>query len=155
MGVDFFGMFIFKYVNMKGLARLFKALSDESRMRILSMLAMKELCVCQLMGVLGIPQPLVSRNLGILREAGLIEERREGKLIFYSLRQDLPRETVTIVGALQERLKNDLTFLADLGSLADCSEYQKKTGKCDMKTFLDYMNRKRTQRNTRRSDDAS
>jgi ArsR family transcriptional regulator len=144
-------MFVFQYVNMKNAARLFKALSDESRLRILAVLALRELCVCQLMAILGIPQPLVSRNLGLLKDAGLIEERREGKLIFYSLRKDLPDDTGTIIKALREKLKDDRTHLSDIQSLADCTEYQRKTGRCTMKTFLEYMDLKRTQRNSRRA----
>lgn len=140
---------------MKPLVKLFKALSDESRLRIVAMLSIRELCVCQLMGVLGIPQPQVSRNVGLLKEAGLIDERREGKLIFYALKKDLPGETAAIVGALRQKLNNDSTFLADVGSLADCTRYQKKTGKCDMKTFLDYMERRRFQRTSGRPVEAS
>lgn len=128
---------------MKDYLRLFKLLSDESRLRTLLLLAHRELCVCQLMGVLGIPQPLVSRNLALLREAGLLDERREGKLVFYSAGKKAPRGARTIIDKLREQLSGDETLTDDLKSLSDCTEFQKRTGKCDMKTFLAYMERRR------------
>ncbi|MGE5237376.1 MAG: ArsR/SmtB family transcription factor, partial [Chloroflexota bacterium] len=137
---------VYKYLYMKELVRLFKLLSDESRLRILMLLARRELCVCQLMAVLGISQPLVSRNLSLLREGGLLEERREGKLVFYRVRKALPHYAVAYVRLLQQRLLSDESFGADLQSLADCEAFKKETGKCDMKTFLAYMRKKRIQK---------
>lgn len=49
----------------------------------------KELSVCQLMGIIGVPQPLISRNLSLLYKGGFLEERRDGKLRFYRVRKDL------------------------------------------------------------------
>lgn len=135
---------------MKNIAKLFKLLSDETRVRILMLLARKELCVCQLMGVLGISQPLVSRNLSLLSQGGLLDERREGKLIFYSVKKDLPFPGKDILGILDRELRNGERLKNDLRSLADCHEFQKKTGKCDMKTFLDFMERQRRKRRAAR-----
>ncbi len=137
---------VYKCIYMKELVRLFKLLSDESRLRILMLLARHELCVCQLMAVLGISQPLVSRNLSLLREGGLLEERRDGKLVFYRVRKDLPRFAVSHVRLLKERLGRDESFGADLQSLADCEAFKKETGKCDMKTFLTYMKKRKQKR---------
>ncbi len=127
-----------------------KLVSDESRMRILMLLANKELCVCQIMGVLGISQPLVSRNLALLSNAGLLDERREGKLVFYRLKNDMKPIESEIVGILKRQLKNDEILRNDLQSLSDCTEFQKKTGKCDMETFLEFMEKQRKQRDKRR-----
>jgi DNA-binding transcriptional ArsR family regulator len=66
---------------------LFKALSDETRLRILNLLREKELCVCELMEVLEMPQPRISHQLRILKEAGLVVDRREGKWIIYALEE--------------------------------------------------------------------
>ncbi|MDI6801819.1 MAG: metalloregulator ArsR/SmtB family transcription factor [Thermodesulfovibrionales bacterium] len=126
--------------------KIFKLLSDESRLRILMLLTERELCVCQLMGVLGISQPLVSRNLSLLSSAKLLEERRDGKLIFYSIKKNLPKATRELIDLLKGELKNNKTFKDDRSSLSECYEFQKKTGKCDMKTFLAYMEKKRKQR---------
>ncbi len=134
---------------MKNTVAIFKLLSDETRVRILMLLTRKELCVCQLMGVLGISQPLVSRNLSLLSRGGVLKERREGKMIFYSLKEDVPALESGVIEILKRRLKNDPVFKDDLKSLADCTEYQKKTGKCDMTTFLEFMKRKGKQKDRR------
>lgn len=70
---------------MKKTARLFKALSDETRLRILALLEGGELCVCDLMEALELPQSTISRHLAYLRNAGLVEDRRQGVWMFYSL----------------------------------------------------------------------
>ncbi|NOZ25041.1 MAG: winged helix-turn-helix transcriptional regulator [Nitrospirae bacterium] len=62
-----------------------KAVSDETRVRILKLLDGRELCVCQLMEILGTGQSTVSKHLGILRTAGLVECRKEGTWTFYRL----------------------------------------------------------------------
>lgn len=66
---------------------LFKALSDETRLRILNLLFEGELCVCELMDALQMPQPRISHQLSILKAADLVVDRREGKWIIYCLRQ--------------------------------------------------------------------
>ena len=128
---------------MKNTLRLLKVLSDPARLRILMILTRKELCVCQIMGVLGISQPLVSRNLTLLSGAGFLEERKEGKLVFYALRKRLPAGYGSMVDLLKDLLKSDKILLGDLKSLRDCEEFQKRTGKCDMRTLSDFMERKK------------
>ncbi len=128
---------------MKKLAGLFKLLSDKTRIRILMLLSSKELCVCQLMGILGISQPLISRNLSLLSGADLLAERRDGKLIFYSVRKDLPAAAADVLRILKRELKADTRLREDIRSLGDCAEFQKVAGKCDMKTFLAFMERRK------------
>jgi ArsR family transcriptional regulator, arsenate/arsenite/antimonite-responsive transcriptional repressor len=129
---------------MRFMTDLFKLLADGSRMRILLLLSRKELCVCQIMGVLGISQPLVSRNLSLLFKAGFLDDRREGKLIFYRIKKKLPRPQAAVMELLCEELRGNPVFKSDLISHSNCTEYQKKKGKCDMKTFLAYMQKKRS-----------
>jgi len=64
---------------------LFSAFADETRLRILNLLAAGELCVCDLCDVLEEIQPKVSRHLATLRRVGLVEVRREGKWKYYSI----------------------------------------------------------------------
>jgi len=120
-----------------------KLLSDNTRLRILMLLTSRELCVCQVMGVLGISQPLVSRNLKLLGDAGFLEERKEGKLVFYSMKKKMDNLNARMVELLKDTLKGDRILSEDLRSLRDCEEFQKKTGKCDMKTFSEYMSKSR------------
>jgi ArsR family transcriptional regulator len=75
---------------MKKLAQTFKALSDETRLRILVLLTQGELCVCDLMAVLQLPQSTVSRHLAYLRNAGLLTDRREGVWMYYRLAKQMP-----------------------------------------------------------------
>ncbi len=72
------------------LQRIFKTLADPTRVRILALLERDELSVQDLMDVLGMAQSRVSRHLGILREAGLLDDRRDGTFVFY--RFPLPTE---------------------------------------------------------------
>ena len=71
------------------LREIFYALSDEVRLKIVRLLiAHKELCVCQLQEVFGISQPNISFHLRILKNAGLIKSRKEGKWSYYSLNKE-------------------------------------------------------------------
>lgn len=136
---------------MKATAGIFKLFSDVTRLRTLMLLGRAELCVCQIMGVLGVSQPLVSRNLSMLNSAGLLEERRDGKLVFYKLAKQLVEPYATIVKVVKGLTKDDDVFAIDLNSLEECMEYQKKEGSCDMKTFLKFMEKQRAKAGRRKS----
>jgi len=66
-------------------SNFFKALADETRLRILRLLEVREMCVCEIMVALDLTQPTASHHLGILENAGLVNDRKEGKWVFYSL----------------------------------------------------------------------
>jgi len=70
---------------MQDLIKAMKALSDETRLRILKILLERECCVCEVMQALDISQSRASRNLGILQDAGFLEARRNGVWIVYSV----------------------------------------------------------------------
>ena len=65
-----------------------KAMADETRQQIMLLLCCQWICVSDLVDQTGVSQPTVSHHLGILREAGLVATRREGKQIFYTLNQE-------------------------------------------------------------------
>ncbi|MDR3564057.1 MAG: metalloregulator ArsR/SmtB family transcription factor [Negativicutes bacterium] len=73
---------------MKQLAEVFKALGDPVRLEIVKLLLGKELCVCDILEAFTVSQPTVSHHLKVLRYAGLVNDSREGKWIYYSLNQD-------------------------------------------------------------------
>ena len=71
--------------SAKKQSKFFKALSDEKRIRILKLLSVKEMCVCELMIALDMTQPNLSHHLGILENEGIIERSKRGKWVYCSL----------------------------------------------------------------------
>lgn len=71
--------------KLLALADFFKVLGEHSRLRILSALCNCELCVCDLVELLGMNQPAISHQLRVLRAAKIVKYRKEGKNVFYSL----------------------------------------------------------------------
>jgi ArsR family transcriptional regulator len=67
------------------LEQLFKAMADQTRLRILALLAGGEVCVCDIHETLGIPQPRASRHLAYLRRTGLVLDRKDGLWVYYRL----------------------------------------------------------------------
>ncbi len=65
--------------------QLFKAFSDSTRLRLLNLLAQREHCVCEFQSILRVSQPKISRHLAYLRRSGLVQTRRAGKWVHYSL----------------------------------------------------------------------
>ncbi|VEB97080.1 HTH-type transcriptional repressor AseR [Cedecea lapagei] len=104
---------------------LFKHLSEETRLSITLMLKAKtELCVCDLTAALEQPQPKVSRHLAMLRGSGLLQDRREGKWVYYRLSPHMPAWAAAVIeqawlseghGVL-ERMKH----LEASGAMAGC-----------------------------------
>lgn len=71
--------------RLSSLETLFKALADDTRLRIIGLLQAGEICVCDIHGSLGLPQPTVSRHLAYLRRAGLVQGRKDGQWVHYRL----------------------------------------------------------------------
>ena len=97
---------------MKQLVNLFKLLSDESRLRVILLLAEEKLCVCEITGILDLPQPTVSKALSKLRDLDLVRDERADKYIYYSLKND----DVVLKGILDDislNLKNYPTLEND------------------------------------------
>ena len=110
---------------MSETVQLFKALADETRLRILNLVAHREVCVCHIVKALGLGQSKVSRHLAHLRNAGLVKDRREGLWMYYSLAE--PKGCIhEHVLALLKQSKcelpmatEDLQALAGLGACSD------------------------------------
>ena len=81
-------------------ARLFHALADETRLRIVEQLADGEQCVCDLTDALEAGQSRLSFHLKTLKDAGLVTDRRQGRWIYYTLRPDAVDELRDVVGAI-------------------------------------------------------
>lgn len=100
------------------LARLFKALSDPNRLRIVNILSRRTACVCDLQAILDLPQTLISRHLAYLRSVEMVRDRREGARVCYSLVLDgLLGEGIPTF--LRELLSRSENFQSDLQKLAE------------------------------------
>ncbi len=86
-------------------ARLFHALADETRLQIVEFLSHGEQCVCDLADALETGQSRLSFHLKILKEAGLIRDRREGRWNYYSLAPEAFEEVARLVGAMKDGTK--------------------------------------------------
>lgn len=72
-------------LSVAGLSELYKALADETRVKILYLLSQKELCVCDLAFLLDMTLPAISHHLRLLKTLRLVASRRDGKMVFYRL----------------------------------------------------------------------
>jgi ArsR family transcriptional regulator len=97
---------------MEKLIKIFKVLSDETRLRIVSLLAEGDLCVCQIYGVLEESQPKVSKHLAKMRDLGIVSIKKQEQYVYYSLNRE--SETYSMIFDLIssqresiERLKDD------------------------------------------------
>lgn len=69
---------------------IYKLLSDETRLRMMLLLYQEELCVCQLAGILDVPQPRISKHLSKLRDLNLVKDERKDKFVYYNLIKENP-----------------------------------------------------------------
>lgn len=105
---------------MRDLIKAAKALSDETRIRILNLLLVRECCVCEVMQVLGISQTRASRNLNILHDAGFLQLRREGLWAYYSINTAVLTEYLSLLlHAVEKGVTGDRTADSDRQHLKD------------------------------------
>jgi ArsR family transcriptional regulator, arsenate/arsenite/antimonite-responsive transcriptional repressor len=95
------------------LAPLFAALADVTRLRLLNLIAGREVCVCHLVDVLGQSQPKISRHLAYLRRAGVVAARREGKWMHYRMEEPKNSAMAAVMRTTLEGLNKDEAMRAD------------------------------------------
>jgi ArsR family transcriptional regulator, arsenate/arsenite/antimonite-responsive transcriptional repressor len=95
------------------LDRLFRALGDPTRLRLLNLMAEQEICVCYFTQVIGAPQPKISRHLAYLRKAGIVSARREGKWMHYKLAAPSRPLVAAILKSVLDALKQDKKLQRD------------------------------------------
>ncbi len=106
-------------ITMDQLAKTFKALSDESRLRILGILLNSdELCVCDIETVMGFTQTKVSRHLAYLKQAGFVEDRRQGQWMLYRIAKPKAEEQKKLLACVEGLLKADPAAQKDARLLA-------------------------------------
>ena len=102
------------YKTMRDLVKAMKSLSDETRLRTLSLLLERECCVCEVMRALDISQSKASRSLSALYDAGFLRLRRDGTWVFYSIDRDGMQEYYSeLVDALQKALEGNKVLKVD------------------------------------------
>lgn len=107
-------------MTMKITAQLFKALGDETRLRIITLLLHdRELCVCDIMAVLDLPQSTVSRHLSYLRNAGLVDDRRQGVWMYYRISRDATEHAAALFDLLAQMLLKQDQAIKDLQRLTE------------------------------------
>ncbi len=110
--------------DLHAVDRVFKALADPTRVRILGLLSGGEMCVCHIHESLRLPQPLVSRHLAYLRRAGLVDTRKNGLWVYYRMAPRKADVTRTLLDAVYH-------CVSHLSTVAkDCQRLEKKTGCC-------------------------
>jgi len=99
---------------MESLIKVFKAISDETRIRIMKiLLERKSLCVCEIVQALKITQTRASKNLRILKEAGLVVDKKEGLWVHYSINPKVSGEIKLILKLLEQSINKDKIVMKD------------------------------------------
>ena len=110
---------------MESMVKCLRALGDENRLRILMLLRERELCVLEVVGALGISQPLASSHLAVLREAGLATAHREGRRIRYSLSEEAKRGGKhRLLQQVAAAIAAEPLIAADRDRLAECAAFR-------------------------------
>lgn len=104
---------------------IYKALSEEIRVRIMILLTAGELCVCDLTEVISLPQPTISRHMSKLKAAGLVEDRRNSRWVFYSLQPQQDSFVQQIFGSLRACAERE-PYKSDLETLQQYKQIKKK-----------------------------
>ncbi|HVV88541.1 MAG TPA: metalloregulator ArsR/SmtB family transcription factor [Kofleriaceae bacterium] len=101
-------------LDLRSLSRLFRALGDETRLRIVALLAHGELCVCHVEQALGLSQPNASRQLGILKLAGVVDSRRDGTWVYYRIAEQEHEQVARVLALLTDSLGARRALRTDL-----------------------------------------
>lgn len=112
---------------------ILKVLSDTNRLRILNLLYVQELCVCELEYLLGISQSNLSKHLRLMSDAGFLESRRQNKFAYYKIKETIMAEHPFLVAIFETEL-NKVDFLMD--ELNKLSKYQESELTCHNITAL-------------------
>jgi len=98
-------------MNINGLVKTFKALGEPTRLKILKLLSIRPMFVCELEGVLQISQPRISQHLRVLKEAGLLKEKKDAQRTFYLLQKDFMQESFNgLINTLEQELEKLAEF---------------------------------------------
>jgi len=111
-------------LEVRPLTRLFRALGDDTRLRIVALLSHGELCVCHIESALDLNQSTASRQLGILKSAGIVDSRRDGTWVYYAI---VPQQHELVAAALELLTTS---FAAKRAVRTDLVKLRKSCGPC-------------------------
>lgn len=104
---------------MKNTLNLIKILAEESRLRIFLALHDQELCVCQIVALLGLAASTTSKHLALMYQAGIIDQRKDGRWAYYSVSSDWRKSNTRLDDWLLGELKDSARVLADAERLEE------------------------------------
>jgi ArsR family transcriptional regulator len=108
------------------MVRLFAALADPTRLRLLNLMDGREVCVCYFVEILGQGQPKISRHLAYLRRTGVVSARRDGKWMHYRMERPEDKGACAVLDAAMDICRTDKAMQADLSRLSKaCCEPQR------------------------------
>lgn len=136
--------------NMDQLTQMYRALSEEMRLRIIMLLTDGELCVCDLMAVFDEGQSKVSRHLAYLKHSGLVKSRRVGTWMHYSLREPLDGPLGAQMDFMEKRLSSLFVFRDDKKRMEEI----KRQKLCEQTTRDSHCHGPYTERTNRTEEEA-
>ncbi len=101
---------------MDPIMNLFKILSDETRFRILHLLSKQELCVCELVELLDLSQPKISKHIAKIRSINAVKTKRNEQFIYYSLNTD-DKQLISLLESIYDLYKGNETLQKDANKL--------------------------------------
>jgi ArsR family transcriptional regulator len=101
---------------------IFKALSDETRLRILSLILSGEMCVCEIEDCLDLTQSNASRHLAALKNAGILSSSKQAQWAYYKLNEDFCNENKELMNYLADKLKSLPAYESDILKREKCKQ---------------------------------
>lgn len=127
-------IYSYKYIDIElggePMINIFKALSEESRLRILTLLMQGEMCVCEIEACLDMTQSNVSRHLSNLRNAGVLDSYKRAQWTYYKVSEKFKEDNNNLWLYLEEKLKELPTYEVDIDKCDEC----KRQDLCNIKT---------------------
>ncbi len=120
MGYNIFNLMNTSELPYEKLSRIFRVIGSPARLRILGAIGKGEACVCHLEAILGYRQSYISQHLMALRSAGILETRREGRYMFYRLRDNRMLKLIQEAGAMAGVPEDDIKNMVKSEKISQC-----------------------------------
>ena len=116
-------------MNQLNPLHFFKCIADDTRLKTILLIAHEdELCVCELVAALDVSQPKISRHLAVLRQCGLLADRKQNQWVYYSINKALPQWALSVL--TQTRNENSAFYNDDLNRLNAMGNRPERAASC-------------------------